>query len=164
MRDGRYKFIAAPRRELYDLQNDPGEQTNLAASNPQRSAALERALREMTATTSERRSPRRRRQVDPDVEERLRALGYVGSSVSPRALEDRPRGDPKDKIGLYNLLKLAGTDSVAGRLDDAVAKVQKVLQEDAEVVEAYVMLGNLHTKAGRHGRGDRGLPEGALAR
>jgi choline-sulfatase len=149
VRDGRYKFIAAPRRELYDLQNDPGEQNNVAPSNPQRVAALERALGEMTAKTSASATPQAPQTVDPDVEERLRALGYVGSSVSARALDDRPRGDPKDKIGLYNLLKLAGTDSVAGRLDDAVAKVRKVLQEDGEVVEAYVMLGNLHTKA-RH--------------
>ena len=146
VRDGRYKFIAAPRRELYDLQNDPGEQINLAESNPQRTIALERAMSEMTAKTSASAKPQAPQQVDPDVEERLRALGYVGGSVSPKALEDRPRGDPKDKIALYNLLKLAGSDSVAGRLDDAVAKVKKVLQEDAEVVEAYVMLGNLHTK------------------
>jgi arylsulfatase A-like enzyme/Tfp pilus assembly protein PilF len=149
VRDGRYKLIAAPRRELYDLQNDPVEQTNLAPSNPQRVAALERAMREMTAATSGASKPQTPQQVDPDVEERLRALGYVGSSVSPRALEDRPRGDPKDKIAVYNLLKQAGTDSVAGRLDDAVAKVQKVLRDDAEVVDAYVMLGNLNTKAGR---------------
>jgi tetratricopeptide (TPR) repeat protein len=150
VRDGRYKFIAAPRRELYDLQNDPGERTNLAASNPQRAAALEGALREFTKATSGSSPPQAPQQVDPDVEERLRALGYVGSSVSPRTLDDRPRGDPKDKIALYNLLKLAGSDSVAGRLDDAVAKVQKVLHEDAEVVEAHVILGNLHTKRGRH--------------
>ena len=36
------------------------------------------------------------------------------ASVSRTALDDRPRGDPKDKIGLYNLLKLAGQDSVGG--------------------------------------------------
>jgi choline-sulfatase len=146
VRDGRYKFIAAPRRELYDLQTDPGEHTNLASANPQRVAALERALGEITAKTAGSSKAQAPQPVDPDVEERLRALGYVGGSVSPRTLEDRPRGDPKDKIGLYNLLKLAGSDSVAGRLDEAVAKVEGVLKEDSEVVEAYVILGNLHTK------------------
>src|SRR5439155_9201818 len=89
------------------------------------------------------------REVDRDVEERLRALGYVGGSVSPKALEARARGDPKDKIALYNLLKQAGTDSVSSRLDEAVAKVQRVLAVDPDVVEAYIMLGNLHTKAKR---------------
>ena len=146
VRDGRYKFIAAPRRELYDLQTDPGEHTNLADSNPQRVAALERALGEIASRTASSSKTQAPQPVDPDVEERLRALGYVGGSVSPRTLEERQRGDPKDKIGLYNLLKLAGSDSVAGRLDEAVAKVQTVLKEDHEVVEAYVILGNLYTK------------------
>ena len=149
VRDGRYKFIAAPRRELYDLQTDPGEHNNLASANPQRVAALERALGEMTAKTTVASKAQTPQPVDPDVEERLRALGYVGGSVSPRTLEDRQRGDPKDKIGLYNLLKLAGSDSVAGRVDDAIEKVQSVLKEDGEVVEAYVMLGNLHVKGRR---------------
>ena len=83
VRDGRYKFIAAPRRELYDLLNDPGERTNLAPFNPQRVAALERALGGITAATSGSSKPQAPQQVDPDVEERLRALGYVGSSLSP---------------------------------------------------------------------------------
>ncbi len=150
VRDGRYKFIAAPRRELYDTQQDPGETNNLAEANPRLADALQRALDDLRVQlggTSKAPAPQ---QVDPDVEERLRALGYVGGSVSARNLEDRPRGDPKDKIGLYNLLKQAGSDSVAGRLDDAIAKVERVLGEDAEVLEAYIMLGNLHTKAARH--------------
>jgi arylsulfatase A-like enzyme/predicted Zn-dependent protease len=151
LRDGRYKFIAAPRRELYDTENDPGELKNLADANPRLADAMQDALRQLTAARTRGVDPVAPQVVDPDVEERLRALGYVGGSISVRHLEDRPRGDPKDKIGLYNLLKLAGSDSVAGRVDEAIAKVQRVLAEDGDVVEGHVMLGNLHTKAGRHG-------------
>jgi choline-sulfatase len=149
IRDGRYHFIAAPRRELYDLQMDPGELHDIAPDNPARADALERALRAFLAQASANRAPAAPRPVDPDVEERLRSLGYVGSSISPRALEDRPRGDPKDKIALYNLLKQAGLDSVEGRLDAAVAKVREALAADPEIVEAYLMLGNMQTKAKR---------------
>jgi len=150
IREERYKFIAAPRRELYDLLQDPGELKNIAEQEPAVADAMQRELEQLSARHTQGANRAAPQQVDPDVEERLRALGYVGGSVSPRNLEDRPRGDPKDKIGLYNLLKLAGSDSVAGRIDDAIAKVQRVLSEDAEVVEAHVMLGNLHSKAGRH--------------
>lgn len=149
IRDGRYTFIAAPRRELYDTQTDPGQTHNLAASNPTRADALERALHDLVARTSANRTAPAPRPVEPDVEERLRALGYVGGSISPRTQEDRPRGDPKDKIGLYNLLKLAGDDSVEGRIDQAVGKVREALAADPEIVEGYTMLGNLHTKAKR---------------
>ena len=149
VRDGRYKFIAAPRRELYDTQVDPEETHDLSAENPRLADALERALQDLTSRTTAGATAQRPQEVDPDVEERLRALGYVGGSVSPRALEARPRGDPKDKIVLYNLLKQAGTDSVTGRIDDAIAKVDSVLAVDPTVVEAYIILGNLHTKAKR---------------
>src|SRR6185295_10385319 len=99
IQDGRYHFIAAPRRELYDTEADPGERTNLAASDPKRADAAERALRAMAAQLATTRAPTAPRRVDPAVDARLRSLGYVGS-ISPRALEERPRGDPKDKIEL----------------------------------------------------------------
>ena len=115
VRDGRYKFIAAPRRELYDTQTDPAETRDLSASNPRMADALERALRDMAARTAVSATPQKPRAIEPEAEERLRALGYVAATVSRTVLADRPRGDPKDKIGLYNLLKLAGQDSVDGR-------------------------------------------------
>lgn len=149
VKDGRYKFIAAPRRELYDTENDPGETQDLAAARPQLANALERALQDTVSRTSTDAKPQAPRSVDPEVESRLRALGYVASSVTRAALEDKPRGDPKDMIRLYNLLKLAGSDSVAGKLDAGIAKVRQVLAVDPEVIEAHTMLGNMHSKAGR---------------
>ena len=149
VRDGRYKFIAAPRRELYDTQADPGETHDLSISNPRLADALERGLRDMVARTTATSAPQTPRAVDPAVEERLRALGYVATSVSRAAMVERPRADPKDTIGLYNLLKLAGSDSVADRMDDAIEKVRKVLAADPDVMEAHTMLGNMHVKAGR---------------
>jgi choline-sulfatase len=150
IRDRRYHFIAAPRRELYDLQVDPGELHDIATANPTRADALERALRTFVAQASANRPPAAPQPVDPDVEQRLRSLGYVGSSISPRVLDDRLRGDPKDKIALYNLLKQAGLDSVEGRIEEGIGKVRQALAADAEIVEAHLMLGNMNTKARRH--------------
>jgi tetratricopeptide (TPR) repeat protein len=150
IRDGRYKLIAAPRRELYDLQEDPQETRDLSSQNPSRADALERGLREAATKVSSKSAPRTPQPIDPEAEERLRALGYVGASVSARTLEDRPRGDPKDKIVLYNLLKLAAQDSVDGRIDEGIAKVERALTSDPEILEGYTMLGNLHVKAKRY--------------
>jgi arylsulfatase A-like enzyme/Tfp pilus assembly protein PilF len=147
--DGRYKFILAPTRELYDHQVDPGETRNLAAENPGRADALQRALTDLVAGTTRAEAATGPQRIDPEVEERLRALGYVSASVTASSLDDRPRGDPKDKIELYNLLKLAGTDSIANRVDEAIAKVRRALAADPQIVEAHTMLGNLSVKAGR---------------
>ena len=151
VKDGRYKFIAAPRRELYDTQTDPGETNDVSASNPRVADALERALRDIASRTAAAATPVKPRPVDPEVAERLRALGYVATTVTRASMVERPRGDPKDTIGLYNLLKLAGNDSVMGKLDEGIAKVRKVLAADPEVIEAHTMLGNMHVKAGRLG-------------
>jgi arylsulfatase A-like enzyme/Tfp pilus assembly protein PilF len=149
VRDGQFKFIAAPRRELYDLAKDPREEHNLAEADPVRADAFERGLRAMVAATTRAGAASKPQAVTPEVEQRLRALGYVGG-MSARNLEDRPRADPKDTIALYNLLQLAGEDSVAGRYDEAAAKVQQALREDPNIIEAYSRLGNIYTKAGRH--------------
>jgi tetratricopeptide (TPR) repeat protein len=76
--------------------------------------------------------------------------GYVGGSLGPRSLEGRPRGDPKDKIGLYSLLHAAAQASVEGRLDEAVAMARAALAQDAGIVEGHTLLGNFHAKAKRY--------------
>ena len=152
VQDGRFKYIRAPRPELYDLEADPREENDLSAAQPARTAALARALEDQLARTTSESAPRGPGSVDAETEERLAALGYVGGSASPRHLEDRPRGDPKDKIGLYNLIKQASGASAEGRLDEAVAKVERALAEDPEIVEAYLLLGNFRKKAGRSGQ------------
>ncbi len=149
VRDGRYKFILAPRRELYDVSADPKELDNLAARDTARADALERALRALVAQTSRRDAAQGPRPVDAAAEQRLRALGYVGGT-SAKNLEERPRRDPKDTIDLYNLLHLAGSDSEAGNYEAAAAKVRQALAADPDIIEGHSRLGNIHAKAGKH--------------
>ncbi len=150
IRDGRFKLIRAPRPELYDLKEDPGEIDDLAARNPERVATMMRALAAFQARVGGAGPAHAPHAVDPEVEERLAALGYTASGPSARALEERPRGDPKDKIDLYNLLKEAGGDSAEGRLDEAIAKVREALARDPQIIEGHTLLGNIHLKAKRY--------------
>ena len=149
IQDGRFKYIRAPRPELYDLGGDAREVSDLSKDEPLRLSSLERALADLIARTTNASAVKGPQSVDAETEERLAALGYVGGSVSAKHLEDRPRGDPKDKILLYNLLKQAGGASAEGRMDDAVAKVKEALAADPEIVEAYMLLGNFLKKAKR---------------
>jgi arylsulfatase A-like enzyme/cytochrome c-type biogenesis protein CcmH/NrfG len=151
IQDERFKLIRAPRPELYDLERDPGETASIAASDPQRAHALARALDEALAAAGAGARPRPPETVDTETAERLEALGYVGGSVSARHLEDRPRGDPKDKIHLYNLLKQASTASAEGRFDEAIAKARQALGQDPGILEGHMLLGNFLARAGRRG-------------
>src|SRR5260221_104279 len=114
LRDGRYKLIDAPRRELYDLARDGGELADGAAADPARSDALAKALRDTLAGLTSASAAKGPQSIDPEAEERLQALGYLGGGGSRRNLEERPRGDPKGKIGLSKLLKPARQSPVDG--------------------------------------------------
>jgi Flp pilus assembly protein TadD len=97
LRVGDLKYIGAPRPELYDLAHDPGEQQDLAARRPDDVARLSAALAAMRS--AERPAPRAAS--DPQVAERLRALGYV--SGAPAASDETLElADPKDRIGLWH--------------------------------------------------------------
>ena len=147
--DGRYTLIAAPRRELYDTRTDPGELHNLADTEPGRADALERALRDLVGKTSARKPAAPGRPVDAQTAERLRALGYVSGRVTRSSGDGQVLADPKDKIGVYNLLKRAGDASVQGRLDEAIVTVRKAIGSDPAIVEAYTLLGGFLRKAKR---------------
>jgi len=147
IQDGRFKYIRAPRAELYDLQDDPGEKTDLSSQDASRLGALDGALTEFLARTTNAAAVKGPQAVDSETEERLAALGYVGGSVSKRNLEERPRGDPKDKIGLYNLIKQASSASAEDRNPDAIAKIRQAIAADPEIVEAHMLLGNFLKKA-----------------
>jgi arylsulfatase A-like enzyme/Tfp pilus assembly protein PilF len=98
--DGRWKFVLAPRPELYDLARDPHEQSNLVDAEPARSRALRAALeRHLASERAPAGSGSSTAPVPSDVVEKLGALGYVAVGGAP----DRGSAgaDPKDKIGEY---------------------------------------------------------------
>ncbi len=77
MRRGRYKLImdtTADAAELYDLAADLGEQRDLAAERPELVHALAAELEELG---EQRLSAPLAPPPPPEVQEQLRALGYV---------------------------------------------------------------------------------------
>ncbi len=99
-----FAYIDALRPELYDLQNDPGELHNLAATQ----ASLAASLRERLEDVERRyagRQPSTPAPPDPETVERLRSLGYVSFESSAATQNDPHRADPKDKVAtLHRIL------------------------------------------------------------
>ena len=147
LRNGLLHFISAPRPELFEVLEDPGETMNLAPERPgqvrQLQARLDGLMTELGKADADEAAPDT---LDEETRAQLAALGYLGGSSRVRVEEGEELADPKDKIVLYNLLKAAGTDSTEDRIEDAMAKVRRVLAEDPGILEAHLVLGNLHVK------------------
>jgi len=101
IREGRWKYIQAPRAELYDLQDDPSERDNRAQAEPARAEALRGALARHLAA-EKAGGGEGSAAVPPDLLEKLGALGYLGAGAPPEG--SATGADPKDKIDEYKVL------------------------------------------------------------
>jgi arylsulfatase A-like enzyme/Tfp pilus assembly protein PilF len=141
---GRYKYVAAPRPELYDLQEDPGEAHNLY---PQRQALGDRMNQELAALeqrmSATAAAPKAAVEVDPEARVRLAALGYVGTFVTALAPDRAGLADPKDKIQLFNLMTQARETARHDKeSDEGLHALERVVAQDPKVIDAWFMLGN----------------------
>lgn len=142
IREGRFKYILAPRPELYDLDQDPGERRNLAPTQPAKAEAMRAALASYVET--ERSAVvDAAATVPPDLLEKLGALGYLGAGAPGQ--KAAPGADPKDKIEEFKvanrliregLLKLRGKDFTG-----SAANFRELLKRKIESFEVHYYLG-----------------------
>jgi choline-sulfatase len=103
VRDGRWKYILAPRPELYDLSRDPRELQNLGEAEPARARAMRAGLEQrLRAEQTTARRDTAAAAIPPELLEKLGALGYVspGGPSGGKA----SGADPKDKLEEYKAL------------------------------------------------------------
>jgi choline-sulfatase len=94
--DGRFKFIKAPRPELYDLARDPFETENIYNERRTLAESMRRRLDSAALAGSAPDEARSNHDVPADLRERLQALGYVTSAAPLTAARTGERPDPKD--------------------------------------------------------------------
>src|SRR5262249_20672752 len=142
VRDQGFKFIEAPRPELYDLRADPGELHNNYVpwdQSVQRSRAMLTDLRAKMPPP-----PPSAATVSQDTVDELRALGYLGRAdvgSSTNVPETSLMPDPKDRIQEANLLHNAMMASEDNRAADARAALEKVLAMDTKSPTALRQIG-----------------------
>jgi arylsulfatase A-like enzyme len=110
--DGRWMTIrAGASTEVYDLQNDPGEAHDVAASQGAVAAAMAARAGAIQASAAAGAA----RTISPEAQERLRALGYVASSAQAAPASDAP--NPAARIATWNAFEDALAALNAGRSD-----------------------------------------------
>ncbi|MGC2246882.1 MAG: sulfatase-like hydrolase/transferase [Terriglobales bacterium] len=126
LRTGKYLYIQAPRRELYDESTDPEAQHNLASTSSAVADTLAgqtEAFRQKTSSSRETATAA----LDPDAQAKLGALGYMASGNSFSKTPVDQGADPKDKIEIADMILRAehmqqDMPAAIGLLEEVVSK------------------------------------------
>ena len=144
LRTGKYLYVQAPRRELYDQAQDPKADHNLAPSSlavADTIASQLEAFRQKTASTRE--APKA--VLDPAAQAKLGALGYMASGRDvARALPGNEGPDPKDKIEIANMMHRAEVLEQDMHPDESIALVKQVIAKEPDLA----VYAKLHAKLG----------------
>jgi len=147
--EGSFKYIEAPRAELYDLDADAGETRDLASSNQATAGRLRQRLNE-TAGPRSGPAPVSPQKVDARTSERLRSLGYLSSSRPAGSLLPKGLADPKDKIAIFEQIWKAENRLAGGDPAEAARSLENIVRLDKRVYLAQWLLGLAYYTQDRH--------------
>ena len=142
-RAGKYKFIQAPHPELFDLQADPHEQTNLVEKNSALATELQNELKQLLARYAPQ-TPAPPAGLSPETLERLESVGYLAAESRGAGVSSGP--DPKDRLPEYELYQTALLALEEGRAGAALAQFRKILRADPQNTLARFHLGECYLK------------------
>ncbi len=163
LRTESFKFLEAPRPELYDLKADPGELVNLAAGEAPRVAELRARLHRLARSLGSADLGRSAAaQIDDETRRKLEALGYLagGSTLSERAAPfPAPEQlatliDPKDKSLVLRYLNFINEMLRGRRFDEALPIIYDALTLNPENFRLHTQLSRT---LGALGRWDKAL-------
>jgi len=158
----KWKYVRAPKSELYDLQADPGETQNLYGTRrkmvDELSKSLSRSLASIVAGgNAASTSASGLSALDQNTREKLRALGYIEESQpAPVSSSGSSLPDPKGIIVVWARKQEARRHNraatvmiEAGDSQRAFDELKKALQYDPYDAGAHYNLGQCYIKSGR---------------
>jgi len=144
-----WKYIEAPRPELYDLGRDPGETTNLAQDHAAKADELRQHLLELEAELIPRDSVAV--DLDPEALAKIESLGYVaGSTHTTDSNADLSSlRDPKEMVDVLRDHYRAVGMVRQRRFARAIEVLEDLLRKSPESIDLYEDLGWSYSGVGR---------------
>ncbi|MGO8817715.1 MAG: sulfatase-like hydrolase/transferase [Terriglobia bacterium] len=139
LRTGNYKYIQAPKPELYDLAADPGETRNLDEQKHSLALAAREKLDSLRARFRSDH-PLGGKALDPEAVARLSSLGYVAVST-PHSETPDAGADPKDRIAEFEEYGRAIVLASAGHIEESSADLERLLAQHPELLDLRMSLG-----------------------
>ncbi|HEY3382774.1 MAG TPA: sulfatase-like hydrolase/transferase [Vicinamibacterales bacterium] len=150
---GRYRYVKAPRPELYDMLQDRNDQRNIiesqvAAASSLR-AALDRLLAAGQAPPQEAPGPARS-MPEPEVLRRIESLGTITITADVAAdVPSEQLPDPKDRRGVVEKYREALRLEARGDMARAISAWREVVRIDPGAGQAWERLGTLLVTEGQ---------------
>jgi len=149
IRTGEFKYIDAPKPELYNLAADPGEKINLAGSDAARVQSMRAALAQIVAA----HQPRRSQAAAPNLTAQQRAALTSNGYLAPGPKSATPSlADPKDRLPEFNQYEDAQIALYKGRPAEASAILRKILTADPNNTLARRDLGGIYLERKQYAR------------
>jgi choline-sulfatase len=149
IRTNHWKYIRAPRPELYDLTSDPGETSNVIQQHGPEVQNFEAQLKTFSPGGKGTEKVETA-MLDERVMDQLKSLGYL-SGAGGRSYELTGTGtDPKDEVEVLQLIDEA--ESSENRLPEAkrIELLQRALAKDPQNPSLYYQLGGRLEKNNRY--------------
>jgi choline-sulfatase len=148
IRTNHWKYVRAPKAELYDLTQDPGETSNLLQTHAAEVQRFEAQLKSIIGGNGTEKVETSA--VDARTLDQLKSLGYV-SGFAAHTYELNGQGtDPKDRVGILKLLAMAEDPNSRTPDSRRIELLQQAVKEDAGNPDLYYQLGAKYEKAGRY--------------
>jgi choline-sulfatase len=142
--DGRYRYIRGPKEELYDLDTDPDEATNLLDARPELLATFRAALKNFTPPATLRRMAA----VSAEDRERYEIFGYVGIRNEASAPPAQPV-NPIDKRDVVERYRRAVNLLATGDLKGATEQFKALTTQESTMRDAWMLLATTASRADR---------------
>jgi arylsulfatase A-like enzyme/cytochrome c-type biogenesis protein CcmH/NrfG len=141
VRSGPWKFVAAPKPELFDVAKDPDEQVNLAAAQPTVVRDLETRVSRYSGASLPTTAS-----ANAEAAERLRALGYSAGSAIRDQQSATSRPDPKDRRDVAARIAQVTSGELSGAA--LVSALEGIVRDDPSNGQAHLRLGYARLQAG----------------
>jgi len=139
---GHEKYIDLPKPELYDLEADPKEASNLIDRRADRRRVLETRLADFHAAP-----PGERFAETPEVAARLQSLGYTSGSA-PRKAKYTEEDDPKNLMELDQWIQQGIEAWQHGRKAEALQIYERIIQRRPSMAIGYRNMAFLQWQSG----------------
>ncbi len=141
LRTGKYLYIDAPRRELYDQTIDPKSAHDLSTSSTAVTTTLAEQLDTFRRkTSSAEEAPKAA--IDPEAQQKLAGLGYMASGANGSSAAAKDAGaDPKDEIQIANLTNQANFFMEDNRCHEAIPVWQQLIPKEPDASLPLIQLG-----------------------